>query len=300
MKPTYLATKNHHPHDDRISFEEETHTYTIDGDSSYTSVTTYLHHNFPEFNPEKVITSLLGKTRTYNNKPYPNKNKYRKLAIENIQVVLQSRNEDASEEKAIELLNDTSSLEYKNECKSIAEKWKETSSSGTKTHADIEYFYNNIDIENDTPEFAYFLKFNEDFKITHPQYQPYRTEWTVFDKVLKLAGSVDMVYENMEDGTLMIYDWKRVKSIEYEAFGNETAISPHLPDIPNSNFWHYSVQLNTYKAIIEKNYDKKVTKLVLVRLYPDALSYELHECADLQKEVKALFEERYQKINTTL
>jgi ATP-dependent exoDNAse (exonuclease V) beta subunit len=153
-------------------------------------------------------------------------------------------------------------------------------------------------VDNDTPEYAYFQKFQSDFREQYPDYAPYRTEWTVFYKELKLAGSIDMIFENTKDGTLMIYDWKRVKCIEYDAFDNITATSPHLKDMPNSNFWHYSLQLNTYKAIIESQYDKKVTKLVLVRLYPDAPSYELHECADLQKEVKELFRERYEIINT--
>ena len=29
---TYLQLKNHHPRDDRILFDEPTHTYTIDGE----------------------------------------------------------------------------------------------------------------------------------------------------------------------------------------------------------------------------------------------------------------------------
>lgn len=299
MKPVYLATKNHHPHDDRISFEEESHTYTIDGDSSFTSVTTFLHHHFPAFEPEKTATSLLAESRPYKGKVYPNKCKYRADAIKHIQEIQTQKNEDASFEKATTLLNDTTSQEYKYEFSAILQKWKDTSSSGTKTHADIEYFYNEVPVENETPEYEYFLKFNEDFKTEHPNYRPYRTEWTVFYKELKLAGSIDMVYENIDDGTLMIYDWKRVKSIEYESFNNETALSEHLKGIPHTNFWHYSLQLNTYKAIVEKQYEKKVTKLVLVRLYPDAPTYELHECADLQNEVKALFEERRQITSKT-
>ena len=297
MKPTYLAEKYHHPNDDRISFVEETHIYTIDGDSSFTSVTTFLHHQFPAFNPGEVIPGLLGESRTFNGKKYPNKCKYRKTAIANIQKVLEERGETATEEKAAALLNDPNTPEYKAEYDAVVKQWATTSTSGTKTHADIEYFYNQIEVENDTPEYAYFKRFNEDFQKENPQYRPYRTEWTVFYKELKLAGSIDMVYENIEDGTLMIYDWKRVKDIAYEAFGDATATSPHLQGVPNSNFWHYSLQLNTYKAILESQYDKKVTRLMLVRLYPDAPNYELHECADLQKEVKALFDERREHVN---
>lgn len=292
MAPTYLAEKYRHPKDDRISFVEETHVYTIDGDSSFTSVTTFLHHQFPAFNSGVVITSLLGESRTFNGKKYPNKCMYRKTAIINIQKALEEKGEFPTEERAVALLNDITTSEYKEEYDAIAKQWSINSTLGTKTHADIEYFYNQMPVENDTREYAYFQKFNEDFQAEHPQYRPYRTEWTVFYKELKLAGSIDMVYENIEDGTLMIYDWKRVKDITYEAFGDATASSPHLPGVPNSNFWHYSLQLNTYKAILESQYDKKVTRLMLVRLYPEAPTYELHECADLQNEVKALFEER--------
>ena len=35
----------------------------------------------------------------------------------------------------------------------------------------------------------------------------------IWDKELKFAGSIDMVYEN-PDGSLMIYDWKRSKAIK--------------------------------------------------------------------------------------
>lgn len=288
MKPTYLAEKNSHPMDARIEFDEPTHIYTIDGDSSFTSVTTFLHHNFPPFNPAKVAHSLLAEKREFNKRFYPNKSKYRTQSIANIQ----AKHPELTTEQATALLNDITSESYKEEIEAILKQWVDNSSAGTKTHADIENFYNEVTVENDTPEYEYFQKFNRDFQAEHPNYRPYRTEWTVFFKSLKLAGSIDMVYENIEDGTLMIYDWKRVKSIEYEAFGDETGIVECLKDTPNSNFWLYSLQLNTYKAILEAEYGKRVTKLMLVRLYPTVPTYELHECADMQDKVRHLFDER--------
>jgi hypothetical protein len=101
-----------------------------------------------------------------------------------------------------------------------------------------------------------------------------------------------MVYEN-PDGTLAIYDWKRSKDITrtnpYKRFASTYSIS-HIPD---SNFWHYALQLNTYKAILEAKYDKKVTDLYLVRLHPDAVekSYELIKVPILEKEMTILFDE---------
>ena len=42
----FLSTKNHHLRDDHISFDEGPHIYTIDGDSDYKSVTTFVHSHF--------------------------------------------------------------------------------------------------------------------------------------------------------------------------------------------------------------------------------------------------------------
>jgi hypothetical protein len=291
-EPTFLAIQNHHPMDDRISFDEPTHIYTIDGDSTYTSVTTFVHHHFPHFDGEKVIRNLLAPNRIINGRTTINRNKFRAQAFKNI-----LEENKCTEHTASVLLNNTESDEYKREAKKIADEWSQTSTSGTQTHLDIEYFYNKMSVENTTKEYEYFQNFHRDFEKQFPQYRPYRTEWTVFYKELKLAGSIDMVYENTEDGTLMIYDWKRVKEIKYDAFGDECATDPVLADIPNANFWHYSLQLNTYKAILEAEYGKKVTALRLVRLYPTAENYEIIDCQDLQSQVLTLFDNRRKKIS---
>jgi hypothetical protein len=58
------------------------------------------------------------------------------------------------------------------------------------------------------------------------------------------------------------------------------------------------LQLNTYKAILEKKYGKTVKELFLVRLHPDAeeKTYELIKIPDLSTEIKELFEERKKQI----
>jgi ATP-dependent exoDNAse (exonuclease V) beta subunit len=125
----------------------------------------------------------------------------------------------------------------------------------------------------------------------------------VYDEELKLAGSIDMIFEN-PDGTLQIYDWKRVKEIKYDHdthFGNENYgkidCIRHLPD---TNYWHYSLQLNTYKKIIETKYDKKVTDLYLVCLHPDnpINTYDRIKINILEKEMDALFELRRENIKS--
>ena len=68
--------------------------------------------------------------------------------------------------------------------------------------------------------------------------------------------------------------------------------------MPDSNFWHYSLQLNTYKAILERKYNKKITCLRLVRIHPNCEdeTYELINVPDLKRDVEELFSLREREL----
>ena len=143
-------------------------------------------------------------------------------------------------------------------------------------------------VKNPSVEYDYFLRFHKQ----HINLEPYRTEWMIYNKELKLAGSIDMIFKN-EDGSLSIYDWKRCKNIKKDNpwQSAKTECIEHLPD---TNFWHYSLQLNTYKAMLESKYDVKVKDLYLVCLHPENKSntYEKIKVPVLKKEIKSLFDLR--------
>jgi hypothetical protein len=185
------------------------------------------------------------------------------------------------------------------------------SGAGTDLHFEIECFHNEItlrtdytnkellelyirDREKELPEkqleWQYFINFIKD----HQHLKPYRTEWTVFNEDIKISGSIDMVYEN-PDGTLSIYDWKRSKNITRINTFNKFALPPCICHLPDSNFWHYALQLNTYKYILESKYGKTIKDLYLVRLHPDAeeKNYELIQLPILTIEIKDLLQERF-------
>ena len=158
----------------------------------------------------------------------------------------------------------------------------EAALKGTAMHADIERFYNFELVVNESVEYGYFQQFAAQCNLT-----PYRTEWTVYDETILIAGSIDMVFQR-PDGVLEIYDWKRTKTIDkaspWGKFGKHPAIA-HLPD---TNYWHYALQLNLYKYILEQKYDKVVANLCLVRLHPDSSKFECVHVCDMQDEIREL------------
>ena len=254
VSPTYLKNKNAHPLDSNIVFDEGPHIYTINGDSDYTSVTTWNHANFEKFDADKVITKMM-KGRFWNKN-----NKYYGMTPEEIKALWNKNGKDAAE-------------------------------AGTKLHYDIECFYNNCPNENNSVEYGYFKNFQEKYS----DLKPYRTEWEIYDEELKLAGSIDMVYEN-DDGTLLIYDWKRCKDIPKANIYSKSSTNEIISHLPDTKFWHYSLQLNTYKAILEKNYNKKITDMYLVCLHPSNKNYQRIQVANLSSEIADLFEQRREQL----
>ncbi|MCX8483169.1 MAG: PD-(D/E)XK nuclease family protein [Crocinitomicaceae bacterium] len=277
LKPI-LSKKNAHPRDPNLVFDEPTHKYTIttDPDSKYTSVTTWNHSHFPHFDADKVIANMM-KGKNWNPE-----NKYWGLTAQQIK--------DQWSQNAESVSGAGTDLHFDIECFMN----QELPEGNDCTHRTLlENYHDFLDQGNKPPnesdEWNYFLQYARAF----PNFKPYRTEWMIYDEELKLAGSIDMVYEN-PDGTLSIYDWKRAKEIKKTNSFNESALTECINHLPHTNYWHYSLQLNTYKAILEKQYNKTVTDLYLVRLHPNNTrqTYDLIKCADLSEEIKELFELR--------
>jgi ATP-dependent DNA helicase PIF1 len=168
---------------------------------------------------------------------------------------------------------------------------KMSSDLGTKLHEDIENFYNKDIYENESSEFKQFLDFYED----HKHLEIYRTEWLIFNENLKITGSIDAVFKN-EDGTFSIYDWKRSKEIKYES--DDCGDYP-LEYLPNSNYYHYSLQLNYYKNILEIYYDIKIKDMFLIIMHPDNKDnkYIKIEIENMTKEIDLLNNIRVKELN---
>lgn len=260
--PVFLAQLHPHPRDALIEFDEPTHVYTIAGQKGYTSVTTWIHAHFAHFDAEAMAARIVAGRRSREDPEY----KYFGMAKPEILAGWEA-NRDAA------------------------------SSAGTAMHRDIELFYNGVDTGNTSPEFGFFRSFLAE----HRHLVPYRTEWCVFHEELKLAGSIDMVFET-PGGDLLIYDWKRVKEISYESAFGKQGLTPGLAHMPDTNFWHYSLQLNIYRAILQRKYGKRVVELCLVCLHPDNASgdYELVPVPFLDVDVDGMLRARAAELGVDL
>lgn len=256
--PDTLSKKNPHERDEYIQFDEGPHIYYVRGKTGYTSVTTWNHHHFPPFDTEKVLQNTVNSRKMQD----PNY-KYYGMTADQIRAAWDANRDSAA-------------------------------AAGTKMHYDIECYYNGWEVKNDSIEFQYFKQFLKDY----PNLKPYRTEWCVYYEELKLSGSIDMVFEN-EKGELLIYDWKRCKEIKHDD-GNYTKYSttPCISHLPDTNFWHYALQLNMYKTILEHKYGKKIVDLYLVCIHPENQyqTYERIQVPFLDKEMAELVEHRKQEI----
>jgi hypothetical protein len=268
---TTLSIRNAHERDANIRFQEEGHKYTIltDPDSKYTSCTTWNHTHFAPFDSDAIIASMMrGKNWNPSNKYWG-------------QTANQIKRQWASSGAAAAAAG--TKMHYEIEC------FINGSSSqippNKYTHQDLLNYYQDTQQERGV-EWGFFLQFVRDT----PHLVPYRTEWLIYDEQVKISGSIDMVYENQEDGSLTIYDWKRAKSIDKTNGFNKWATTECISHFPDSNFWHYALQLNTYKTILERNYGKRVSAMYLVRLHPDnpKKTYELIKVPALESEMDDL------------
>ena len=259
-----------HERDALLRFDAGPHKYTITTDlnSDYTSVTTWVHSHFSAFDAATVAKGIVRK-QPGSLSPYYGK----------------SVDEIVAE---------------------WALKGKAAAQAGTALHLAIENFYKTGDriiaaVDVQPAEFAAFLRFHD--KVCGPDNGgliPYKSEWMIFneDDAIKLAGSIDMVYQKA-DGTLVIYDWKRIKELKKcDAFG-KTAITPALSHLPDTNYWHYALQLNTYKAILEAKYGVQVSGLYLVCFLPTSLMKmkmpEVVKVPDLSREIAEVWQQQQQR-----
>jgi ATP-dependent exoDNAse (exonuclease V) beta subunit len=252
----HYSNLNQHVRDHRISFEPISHTYQITSDvesepaQTFISATTIIHKYFPEFDNDAVIQKMM-KSPNWKKSPY-----------------------------------------YGKSVDEIKKQWEDNrvsaAAKGTQVHDWIENFYLGGFVcpskeAEESKSFQNFMNFHNEYG-----WKPFRTEWRVFTEDYKVAGSIDIVFEGSEKGKIKVYDWKNSKEIKTEN-RYEKGLEP-LTHLPNCNFYHYSLQLNLYKWILERHYDVKVEEMGLIIVHENYPTYLKYDVRDMKKEIELLLE----------
>lgn len=176
---------------------------------------------------------------------------------------------------------------------------------GTFMHQQIQNYYNGLPYQQEfsfkykgkyvqieeqiklEPEYSQFKEFLKNHK-----FKPFRTEWTIYDEKLKIAGTIDMIHKRGE--VFDIYDWKRSHRI-VDFLGNPITINNfgekglgELCQIDDTPYWHYCIQQNLYRYILEENYNIKVEKMYLIVFCDDVNEYSKLEVPYMNETINSI------------
>ena len=118
---------------------------------------------------------------------------------------------------------------------------------------------------------------------------PVRSELVVGDSELNLTGMVDQLFWNVKEQCLQIWDWKtNTKLNMVNKFGGKMLHILYMLDA--CEFTTYSIQLNVYKKIIERNTNLRLGDSFLVWFNEENPNYEIIKCEDYGNLVDDMFQ----------
>ena len=248
---TELQDKHPFPRENRILFRDHDHTYFVDGNLVPRSATGLLHEYSSPFNPVRSLASMK-----------------------------RGRDWDAKRSEMEEQGLGTSDAD-------ILERWRRNgdaqSKRGQLLHHHAELLMNGVEIpEPHSPEFKQVRAIYDALLLRGMT--PHRTELCIFHCGLRVAGQIDALFLD-SDSRLVIVDWKRVRNLRTVAFD---PLRYPLDQLPDCNYWIYSLQLNLYRYIVETEYAHNVSGMFLAVVHPDQPSPRLIEVPRLEAEMRAL------------
>lgn len=243
------------PQDNDISFIQEGHKYIYKGVTEFTPVSHFYMSFFKSFDAQSVAGRKSQKTG---------------IPIKHYLEEWESTGKKASE------------------IGTFMHKQIENSLNGLTTENKFHYCFHGqyVDINEEIDislELQYYAKFINTLLST-----PFRTEWCVYDISHKIAGTIDFICKN-PDGTYDMFDWKHSNKIDPNAKIWSYGING-LEKIPDTSYWHYVIQQNTYKYILEHNYGIKIRNMNLIVLHPSYTSYIKFRVPEIQNIISIMLQ----------
>lgn len=134
----------------------------------------------------------------------------------------------------------------------------------------------------DYHEMQFLLRFIDMAKLSSGANVCFRTELKMYDPVLNMTGTADLIMKDTTDNKYVIVDWKRSKKalkLEPKTIRtkNPNSFGSYLDSwksIYNCSFNRYNIQQQIYRYIIEENYGLEIKALFLVVVNPDRRGQE--------------------------
>ena len=123
---------------------------------------------------------------------------------------------------------------------------------------------------------------------------PVKTELVVYDEESLVGGMLDILFYNVRAKELQIWDWKTNKEFEME--NHERQLQDFLFTLQDSDLEVYSLQLEAYKQIIEKNTNLKLGKSYIVWVSHREKDFKVIETKNRSYYVKQIFDKRISEI----
>ena len=269
-----------------VAFSEETHTYwNVDDNEKYISVTTLIHQFTQPFDKDfwsayKTLEKLIPKESWAVEKKSLLTSK--KFDPELLEVYNISKNEF---NKAQQELLDLWDEENRKSCE-----------RGTKIHLDIENSFYTKAKDISLQKFGIGGKFEckKDYPELDLQYGAY-PEYLIYyesdDKVIRLAGQIDLIVKSGNE--IYLIDHKTNKKIDQKSGYNSSTRSSvkmkyPLNNLPDCNFYHYTMQLSTYAWMLQKINPNFIIKDLILNHYDHNGKNTLYRCQYLKDEVEKM------------
>lgn len=252
IKQNLNSSKLTFPRDEKLHFEESTHTYTVDGLGIFTSVSNIISQFFKPFDAEGI--SL-------------------RKCHDNPIAAAALREEWAAKGQISSVCGTHMHAQIENFLNTGAQ---------PKLDCHVEYHGDYVQLDKHisiATEWEYFQRFCHE-----NQFTPFRTEWGVYDDDTRMAGTIDLLCE-CPDGTYEIFDWKRSNRIDPQEVNRWNSGINGLEFLSDTVYHHYCLQQNLYRYILERNYGIAISRMNLVVLHPDYPSYRRVLLPRMDKEI---------------
>lgn len=176
----------------------------------------------------------------------------------------------------------------------IQQRWRDNADRacrfGTKIHETVEDVLRGDMLRNrpyDARERATMAEAVRLARLILSRLEVLGVERIVFDPSLKIAGTMDLLARSKKDGRVWILDHKTNQRIETDNRWGRYGLPP-IANVPDTNYHHYSLQLNLYERLLAWRDRRGIGKAIFHITAGGTTPYMLEEYpAEIEKMIAA-------------